>query len=69
MVADFENLRSQFLKLYASVPEKLRSEIIAVVDSKTYSWDSAFVEINGRTPLGNQIMPKLSEIGLFKARQ
>jgi len=64
-----EHLRSQFLKLYASVPEKLRSEIIAVVDSKTYSWDSAFIEINSRTALGNEIISKLSEIGLFNVKR
>ncbi|MFA5247067.1 MAG: hypothetical protein WC408_04230 [Candidatus Micrarchaeia archaeon] len=66
---DLEHLRSQFLKLYASVPEKLRSEIIAVVDSKTYSWDSAFIEINNRTALGNEIISKLSEIGLFNVKR
>ena len=66
---DLEHLRSQFLKLYASVPEKLRSEIIAVVDSKTYSWDSAFIEINSRTALGNEIISKLSEIGLFNVKR
>lgn len=61
-----EVLRSRFLKAYASVPEKLREDIVAVIGDKTYSWDSAYLEINGKTPLGNKILRKLEEIGMFE---
>ena len=65
---DKELLRARFLKAYASVPEKLRGEIIAIVDEKPYSWDSASLEVNGNTPLGNRIVEKLQDIGLFEDR-
>lgn len=53
------------MKAYASVPEKLRADIIAVIEDKTYSWNSAYVEINGKTSLGDKIIKKLEEIGMF----
>lgn len=62
---ELEKVRSHFLKLYASVPQKLRAEIIAVVNERTYSWDSAFIEIHGKTALGNEILKRLNEIGIF----
>ena len=65
MVSDLEFLRAKFLKSYASVPDKLRGEVVAVVDDKTYSWNGAFVEINGKTKLGDRILKGLKEIGLF----
>jgi len=65
MAGNLELLRSKFLKVYASVPDKLRAEIIAVIGNKTYSWDAAFVEIEGKTQLGNKILKTLEEIGLF----
>ena len=63
---DLEVLRAKFLKLYASVPDKLRGEVIAAVNEKPYSWDASYVEIKGNTPLGNEILKKLEMIGLFK---
>ena len=65
MVNDLEHLRAKFLKNYASVPDKLREEVIAIIDDKTYSWNGAFVEINGKTKLGDRILKGLKEIGLF----
>lgn len=68
-MGDLEGLRSVFLKLYASVPDKLRDEIIAVVNGKTYSWNAAFFEVNGNTPLGKDIIRKLEEIGLLEDKK
>ncbi len=66
MRMNIEVLRPKFLKAYASVPEKLREDIIAVIDDKPYSWNASFVEVNGKTPLGDKIIMKLAEIGMFK---
>jgi len=68
MQNDIGVFRALFLKAYASVPEKLRGEIIALVDGKSYSWDSAYLEVNGKTPLGDRIIRTLEEIGLFEKR-
>lgn len=65
MAADLESLRAKFLKIYASVPDKLRDEIIAVINDKTYSWNAVFLEIEGKTKLGNEMLKRLEEIGLF----
>jgi len=66
MKMDIGVLRAKFLKAYASVPDKLREDIIAIVDEKTYNWNSAFVEVYGKTVLGDKIIRKLEEIGMFK---
>ncbi len=66
MTDEIETLRSKFLKLYASVPTKLRNEIIAIIDNHTYSWDSAFIEIDGKNEIGDKMLKKLEDIGLFK---
>ena len=66
MGTDIEMLRTRFLKAYASVPAGLREDIIAVVEEKTYSWDTAFVEVNAKSQLGDKIIRTLEEIGMFK---
>jgi len=66
MSSDTEVLRARFLNAYASVPEKLREDIIAVIDDRPYSWNASFIEVNGKTPLGDRIIKKLEEIGMFK---
>lgn len=50
---------SRFLKVYANVPDGLRSGIIAVVDEKTYSWNAAYLEIKNETELGERIFRQL----------
>ena len=65
-MTSIEKSRAIFLKAYASVPEKLRDDIIAIIDEKTYSWNSAYVEINGKTELGDKILRNLEQIGLFR---
>lgn len=61
-----EELRTKFIKAYASVPDTLREDVIAVIDNKPYSWNAAYVEINGKTALGDRIIKKLEEIGMFR---
>lgn len=68
MRVDIELLRSNFLKAYASVPEKLREDVIAIIDEKPYSWNASFVEVNGKTALGDKIIKQLEQIGMFKER-
>lgn len=58
-------LKEKFLQAYPGVPEALRSEIIAVVNSKTYNWDSIYFEVNNDTPLAEKLLNTLKEIGLI----
>lgn len=56
---------SKFQKIYANVPEKLRSEIIVIINEKPYSWDAAFFEIRNNTKLGQQIYDKLEKMEII----
>jgi hypothetical protein len=65
-VADSEALRALFVKTYAGMPNKLRIEIIAVVDEKPYNWDNAYIEVQGGTEVGNKILKHLNELGILR---
>ena len=60
-----ENKKAEFLKKYAEIPDSLRSDIIAVVDEKTYTWNTAYLEIKDNTSLGQKILKALENIGLL----
>jgi len=66
MDTDIGSLRAKFLKAYSSVPEKLRDDVIAIINDKPYSWNASYVEILAKTALGDSIITKLEEVGLFK---
>lgn len=54
-----EDKREKFLEIYANVPDNLRSDIIAVIDDKTYTWDTAYFEIKNNTELGKKLLKEL----------
>lgn len=60
-----EDKREKFLKIYAEVPESLRSEIIVVIDEKTYTWDTSYLEIKNNTELGKKILKSLVAVGII----
>jgi len=60
-----EDKRERFLKNYAEVPEGLRSDIIAVISGKTYTWDTAYLEIKDDTELGKKILKTLVVVGII----
>ena len=57
--------RSKFLKIYPNIPDNLRSDIIVVIDGKTYSWNVCYFEIKNNTPLSKKILKALSEIDII----
>ncbi len=63
---ELEVLRAEFVKTYASVPAKLREEIIALVDGKPFNWNSAYVEVVGKTNAGDEILKHLVSIRILK---
>ncbi len=65
-MADIEIWRARFLRSYASVPQKLREDVIAVIDERTYSWNSAYIEVLAKSPLGDRILQSLADVGMFK---
>jgi len=60
-----ENLRANFLRVYADIPEDLRNDIVCVVDDKTYTWNTAYIEIKGHTALGKKILKTLEAVGIL----
>jgi len=60
-----EDKKAKFLKVYANIPEGLRSDIIVVVDKKTYTWNTSYFEIKDNTELGKKILKALENMGLL----
>jgi len=57
-----EDKRAKFLRIYAGLPEDLREDILVVVDGKTYSWNSSYIEVKDKTDLGEKILKALKGI-------
>ena len=64
-VSNIEALRARFVEAYAAVPDKLRGEIIALVESRPFNWNTAFIEVNGKTKTGDTILSELHRIGIL----
>jgi len=60
-----KNLREKFLSIYADIPETLRKEIIAVVDGKTFTWDSSYFEIRNNTKFSEKILNTLNDTSII----
>lgn len=54
-----EDKRAKFLKAYTEVPENLRSQIIVVVNEKTYSWNSVYFEVKDKTEISKKLLNTL----------
>jgi len=57
--------RAKFLRIYANIHEDLREDIIAVVEDKTYTWNTSYLEIKDDTSLGHKILKALEEVGII----
>ena len=57
---------SNFKRIFANLPDKIKSEdIILVLDKKPYTWHAVFLEVNGSTPLGIKMLKKLKEFKII----
>ena len=63
---DYATLRAKFLKAFANLPEKAKSEeVIAVIDEKPYTWIAATIEIKSESATGKKILKILKELGVL----
>jgi hypothetical protein len=63
---DYEQARAKFLKIFANMPEKIRSEdVAAVVDDKPYTWANAAIEVKGNTDTGKKILKSLQKLSIL----
>ena len=61
-----ETLKTKFLKIYANLPEKIKSEdIISVVEDRPYTWNAAAIEIKNETKIGEKIINMMKEINII----
>ncbi len=58
--------KGKFIKIYSSLPDNIRKEIIVVIDGKPYTWDVAYIEVYKDTALGKRIIEKLQKMGLIE---
>ncbi len=63
---EFELLKAQFIKVFASIPLPLRKEITAVVNDKPITWEVAYLEVNNNGANAKVILKQLKEIGVLK---
>jgi len=63
---EFEELISNFLKAFASVPDKLRSQIIVIIDDQPFTWESAYVEVKGKSDKSKRILEQLKKLEIIR---
>lgn len=60
-----ENLRENFLKVYANIPLNLRDDIILVFNQQPITWNVAYFEIKTNTENSIKILTELRELKLI----
>ncbi len=65
-MANLEEEKVKFMKIYANLPEKIRKEdIIIVIDKQPYTWNAAYFEISSSTKLGESILKELKGLNII----
>lgn len=58
-----KDLKSRFIKVYATLPLGVRQEIILVLDKfGPVTWEVAYIEVENSTPLSKTILDKLKQL-------
>jgi len=57
--------RDKFLRVFANIPDRLREDILVVIDEKPYTWNAAYLEIKDNTPLGKKILKTLEKMKIL----
>lgn len=60
-----QDLKSQFLKVYADLPLSLREEIVLVLEDKPITWNVAFFEVKNDTENSKIILGKLKKLEII----
>lgn len=63
---DYQSLKTKFLKAFANLPEKVKSEeVIAVVDDNPYTWTAVAIEVKSESITGKKILKIIRELGIL----
>lgn len=58
--------KEKFMRIFANIPEKIRGEdVIAVVDDKPFTWNTAMIEIKNNSGLGKKILKMLEKLDVI----
>ncbi|MBK6861598.1 MAG: hypothetical protein IPK91_16045 [Saprospiraceae bacterium] len=57
--------KAQFLKTYANLPQASREEVVAVIGGEPYTWQSAKLEVEHDTPIGENILELLVNLKIL----
>jgi len=61
-----EGIREKFIKIYSNLPLGIRQEIILVLeDGSPITWNAAFIEVETKTPLSEEILEKLEKLKII----
>ncbi len=56
---------SRFLRVYSNLPQRLKDQIVIVIDDEPMTWNAVYLELKEETKLGRRILKKLEEMGLI----
>lgn len=62
---EYRRLCAVFLKTFASVPDPLRNQIIVVIDSEPYTWETVFIEVKAKTEKSEKMLEELKELEII----
>ena len=60
----YEELKREFFKVFARVPDPLRDEIVVIVGDDSYTWRTANAEIEHNTEKANIILELFQKMGV-----
>jgi len=60
-----EDIKSQFLKVYANLPLGVREEIIMVINSEPMTWKSTKLEVEQETTIGREALEELRKLKIL----
>ena len=60
-----ENKKEKFLRVYKILPYHEKSNVIAVIDDETYSWNVAHKEVLNDTDIGKNIVKYLTRLEIL----
>ena len=58
--------KSQFLKVYANLPQGTREEIVAVISNEPYTWQASKLEVEEDTQIGKEILELLVQLKILE---
>jgi hypothetical protein len=58
--------KAKFMRIFANIPEKVRGEdIIAVIEDRPYTWNTAMIEIKNDSELGKKILKMIEKLEII----